>query len=229
MSIGVVASQAFSPNKLSDLILWLDASDLATIIESGGNVSQWNDKSSNANNVVQTFGSKQPVTGVDTINGINALTFDGDDDFLQRTTFTGGQINQPNTIFLAWELPVLLGVTARMIDGSAARHIIDVSSTDRWRMWAGNFLDGSPRDANTPYYTSSIFNIANTEGYINGVLDITGAAGTNNLNGITIAAQNTGTSSFLNVKMGEIIIYDRLIPTAERLEMENYLSNKWRI
>jgi len=66
MSIGIKASQAFSPNKIADLALWLEATDLGTIIESGGAVSQWNDKSSNGLNVTQGTGSAQPMTGVNT-------------------------------------------------------------------------------------------------------------------------------------------------------------------
>ena len=32
--IGVIASQAFVPNKPADLILWLEASDISTITDS---------------------------------------------------------------------------------------------------------------------------------------------------------------------------------------------------
>ena len=36
---------AFAPNHLPNLQLWLDAADVATITESSGAVSQWDDKS----------------------------------------------------------------------------------------------------------------------------------------------------------------------------------------
>ena len=58
--------------------LWLDASDATTISESGGYVSQWDDKSGNGNNAFQTLASSQPQTGVDTIGGLNALSFNLD-------------------------------------------------------------------------------------------------------------------------------------------------------
>ena len=41
--------------------LWLDADDGSTIIETGGLVSQWDDKSGNARHAAQATGSKQPV------------------------------------------------------------------------------------------------------------------------------------------------------------------------
>jgi len=53
--------------------LWLDASDSSTITEGGGFVSQWDDKSGNNRDLIQTTGSAQLVTGDDTINGLNVL------------------------------------------------------------------------------------------------------------------------------------------------------------
>lgn len=58
---------------------WYDASDLSTITESGGLVSQWDDKSGNGYHLVQLSGSAQPTTGVETQNGLNVLDFDGGD------------------------------------------------------------------------------------------------------------------------------------------------------
>jgi len=233
MSIGIIASQAFSPNKLSGLRLWLDASDLGTIIESGGDVSQWNDKSSDNNDVTQATGSKQPKTGVDTINGVNAITFDGVDDFLQRITFTGGAITRPDTISIVWELIALPTILdGKIVDGGATgsnRQVIEMDeATDKWQMFAGSFALGSVIPIDTPFITSSLFDGASSEGHINGVLDISVTTGTNNLNGITIGGRFNGVG-LLNVKIGELIIHDRAFSTAERLEMQNYLVNKWRV
>ena len=68
----------FSPLSLSPA-LWLDASDLSTITASSGAVSQWNDKSANSRNVAQATAARQPTTGANTLNGLNVLTFGGDD------------------------------------------------------------------------------------------------------------------------------------------------------
>ena len=61
----------FSP---LDLIpnLWLDATDATTITEVSGDVSQWDDKSGNSNNVSQGTAIYRPSNG-GTINGNNAL------------------------------------------------------------------------------------------------------------------------------------------------------------
>ena len=41
-------------------VAWYDANDAPTIIQSGGKVSQWNDKSGNGNHATQTAGARQP-------------------------------------------------------------------------------------------------------------------------------------------------------------------------
>ena len=56
--------------------LWLDASDALTITESGGAVSQWDDKSGNTNHVTQVTGADQPETGSRMQNGLNVIDFD---------------------------------------------------------------------------------------------------------------------------------------------------------
>jgi len=57
--------------------LEIDASDEDSIVSSAGLVSRINEKSGNNNDPVQTTGSEQPQTGVDTINGLNVITNDG--------------------------------------------------------------------------------------------------------------------------------------------------------
>lgn len=67
-------------------VAWYDANDATTITESGGAVSQWDDKSGNARHLTQATGSEQPITGTD-FNGLNSITFDGSDDDMTSVTF----------------------------------------------------------------------------------------------------------------------------------------------
>ena len=62
--------------------LWLDAADASTITESGGAVSQWNDKSGNGRNAVQATSANRPAYTTNALNGKNVLTLDGTDDFM---------------------------------------------------------------------------------------------------------------------------------------------------
>lgn len=67
----------WTPEQLSTLQLWLDAADTSptNIVQSGGDVSQWSDKSGLGRHATRGTVSQQPTTGVLTIGGLNALDF----------------------------------------------------------------------------------------------------------------------------------------------------------
>jgi hypothetical protein len=71
---------AFAPDDISDLALWLDASDAATI--NGGNPSDddpvgvWADKSGNAYDAVQTEAENRPVYKTGVQNGLAGVRVD---------------------------------------------------------------------------------------------------------------------------------------------------------
>jgi hypothetical protein len=79
--LGILNSQAageFDPASLNPDV-WLDASDATTITESGGDVSQWDNKGSKPD-FSQGTSADQPTTGVATLNGLNVIDFN--DEFL---------------------------------------------------------------------------------------------------------------------------------------------------
>jgi hypothetical protein len=68
--------------------LWLDAADSSTITESGGAVSQWNDKSGNGRNATQATPGFQPAVIANAYLGKAAIRSDGVDDFLGIVPFS---------------------------------------------------------------------------------------------------------------------------------------------
>ena len=71
---GYGATIPFDPSYIPSVQAWFDPADPASITEVAGEVSQWNDKA-NGYNVVQPNNSNQPETGLETINGLNVLSF----------------------------------------------------------------------------------------------------------------------------------------------------------
>lgn len=65
------------PSVVQTAAVWLDAADLSTITESGGDVSQWNNKGT-LGNFTQATAASQPTTGVGTLNGLNVINFASD-------------------------------------------------------------------------------------------------------------------------------------------------------
>jgi len=66
---------------------WWDASREDTITEIGGAVSQWDDISGNSRNLGQGVVGQRPITGVESLNGMNVIEFDGVDDMMLTNTF----------------------------------------------------------------------------------------------------------------------------------------------
>jgi hypothetical protein len=66
-----------TPAFLSSADVWLDASDLSTITEAGGAVSQWDNKGT-LGNFTQGTAALQPTTGSTTLNSRNVLDFASD-------------------------------------------------------------------------------------------------------------------------------------------------------
>jgi len=72
--------------------MWNDAHDSSTITESGGDVSQWDDKSGNSLDLVQATASKKPETNLRTQAGKNVIDFDkgaGSGEFMENTSPSG--------------------------------------------------------------------------------------------------------------------------------------------
>jgi len=68
------------PDEIPGTLLWADGADTGTIISTvdglgAKRVSQWSDKSGLGNHLVQATGSFQPVSELETCNGLNVLSF----------------------------------------------------------------------------------------------------------------------------------------------------------
>lgn len=236
MSIGIIASQAFSPNKISGLKLWLDASDLGTIIDSGGFVSQWNDKSANGNNARQATGALQPITGSRVIGIHNVIDFDGAGDLLELDIqpVTG---TQARTIFIVGFVDILGGVMLGLAPagGQGGRYAVSAEIGIRIN-GANKLFTNDPVEVGIPAIvtitqgTASTLQdgVANLQAFKDGVL-LTSSSETNEANSVDTAMDTAqvGSSNFGGV-LGEVIVYDRVLSTPERLRVERYLAAKWR-
>ena len=84
------------------LALWLDASDATTVTESGGFVSQWDDKSGNGRDFTQGVAGTEPAYSLASINGLNTLSFDGTDDSIARVAESWAY-NYPINVFTVFK------------------------------------------------------------------------------------------------------------------------------
>jgi len=224
----------FNPLSLSPA-LWLDAADIATITESSGSVSQWDDKSGNGRNVTQGTGISQPTTNSVKQNGLNVLSFDGSNDFLSSAN---------DALNFA---TIQLFIVAR--SGTALRTIIGVphASTHvnpffRYLLFhaANNALNirlngTSSLSANNLITTGAaqLFKLESDTGdaYGNGVrfIDATGVSLTYpNSTPLRIGANANGAEN-LNGIVAEVLIFDYGLSISQTAQVNSYLNNKWRL
>ncbi len=85
--------------EIPDCELWLDGDDTDTITLNGSDVSQWDDKSGNNYDVMQSTAVKQPTYILDGMNNRNILRFNGSSEYLKRI-YTAGLNPSSITVFV---------------------------------------------------------------------------------------------------------------------------------
>jgi hypothetical protein len=82
---GEVAADTFLTIFGSDLVVWYDASDAASITHVAGAVSQWNDKSGNADHLTQGTAANQPTYSATGLGGSQPSISFATNDYLAST------------------------------------------------------------------------------------------------------------------------------------------------
>jgi len=232
MSIGVIASQAFSPNKIADLNLWLDASDAATVIESSGFISEWSDKSSNNNNATQFIGAFQPIYRLGDINDLNSIDFSDVD--LSYLTLNSEMLLRDPTI-----IAVFVSILNADAEGQILAHKTVNNQALRFDPTIGSFGRLSCNDGgsllsfnltssilNTPVILKAQYEVGNNKSlFLNGAF----VAG-NSYDGalqVDQVGRLLGGEVSMGGKLGELIVYDKILTPTESSSIDNYLVNKW--
>jgi hypothetical protein len=229
-------SAPFDVTGVTDLALWLDASDADTITEVGGAVSQWDDKSGNANHVTQGTGSAQPTTGATSLNGKNVIDFDGTDTLILPAALYS-IANGNNTVFVVSKRNTETGSSQKIFSLSQSgsqRLLLDYSSVATFafyqsRAGAGNGVAQAGINTNFEVFT------AYREGTTQSITRNTSAESTNSNgqdeNGIDAGhiGSVAGTSGFLVGSISEIIVCSSALSATERAQVRDYLINKWGI
>lgn len=224
-----------SPLDVVSLAGWYDASDTSTITQSGGLVSQWNDKSGNSRHLIQSNDTLKPLSHSAAIGSLNALDFH---------SVTADKISTS---------------AAYTVLNSTAYSILAVVKYDT----AGGYFIGIGQPSNyTGLHTGYRNTTQYTLDHYNAGVDITVTPNTstpmilnpqfNNLgsniriNGSSIGSSggfpafalsattgvlNIGnghdTSNPFNGMIGEVLIYTGALSDANREQLEGILAHKW--
>lgn len=95
---------AIEPGQLSELKLWLRA-DLGVISDDEGRVKLWEDQSGNGFSATQVEPKQRPrLLDADLHNGLPAVVFDGEDDFLDSLRPLGADMSSDFTFFIVCKM-----------------------------------------------------------------------------------------------------------------------------
>lgn len=217
---------SFSPRSVSGLALWYDASDASTITLNGTAVSQWNDKSGGARNIVQATASNQPAYTSNGMNALSTVTFDGTNDRLLRTASDSVLTTLTRSLFFVVKLTNASGERC-LLDIGNYLALTQSGTTGRW-------YDANPStftfpSANSAYSCSIVQD--STSGGLRvdgGTAAATGGATTSFGNGaFGIGSIATGTGLFWQGDIAELCYYTGKLSDADRQRLEGYLAWKW--
>lgn len=225
MNTGAYRGVEFSPSDISNLIAWYDADDASTITKDGSDfVSQWDDKSTEGNDLTQATGTNQPKWIDSVQNSKPVIRFDGVDNYIDRTTFVSGALTQPTTIVGVYSFPSNTTGNEYVFDGPTVR-VAMIREALQYNFFAGVELKTGAPSTEIAQYTllanSSSSNIRKDQSSVG-----TGNAGSNGMNGLRLGASDV-IDQFGDIDICEFLIYEKSVTGTERTDLENYLKNKW--
>ncbi len=211
-TLGPIEGTAFDVNDLSPA-LWLDAADASTITESGGKVSQWDDKSGNNNHLSQSNSSYQPQYNPTQLNGQGGVDFHQNKKLFSSDTPT---IKYVITVIEA-QSATWTGFHS-MLDGRSGR------------------IGGLRQSGQTGFHNEPLAKwedgVINTDNIFNSIDNphIIGYTPTSNASpisgGLTVGSYDS-TNSGGNATQYEIIALSSEPSQEDRQKLEGYLAHKW--
>jgi hypothetical protein len=218
----------------SDGGLWQDAG-VTPAAADGDVVGRWEDLTANADHVNQAVAASKPTLqngAGDLLNGHPVVRSDGVDDYLQGAFTTGGAMAQPITIFGVGKSSVAGLVNHFFYDGDDALNRVALlndgaagAGAGDWSLYAGTVVHGGPEDANWNIWTA-YYNVAASQLWQNGTVEVAGNTGANAMDGITIGARYDATSPW-DGDIAEIIIYHANLSNADKNQVGQYLATRY--
>lgn len=206
-----------------DYRAWWDGADSSTLTLVSGVVSQWRDKSGNGFHMDQPTAADRPA--LSTINGVQALDFDGSNDCMLRTANIA-----TNVINMAFVVdPLNNGLDQNLTNGQGFDNNnfeFDWAGVDNVVYWNGTgpiqYVDGSPS-------AIAMFSCRTGGGaYIrkDGTQRASGNNGTGTWGTTAWIGCREGSSEYFSGDLGELICW-QATDNGARDRIEGYLAWKW--
>lgn len=218
----------------SGLVLDLDADDPNVLhAQVAGAISKWLSSPRLANNVTQDTGSAQPLTNSTTLNNKNVISFVSSDSLTGSTTATLGMNSSDYEVFIVFRSSS--AATQFLFAGAFADKEIHLNGVSGARfipqLGSGDYSDvGADED-----YTDGaghIVNARNDNGTATVRVDAvdavdTSADGDSGTDGQMFLGIRANSSLPLIGDIARVLIFNRLLSSAERSAVEAPLTNGW--
>jgi hypothetical protein len=232
-SLPNVSSDMWNPTRITGCTLWLDPSLQSTLTISGSTITQWRDRVAN---IVFTPGGS-PTYTLGAQNKLNVVTFNGSSQYFS-SSFT---INSATHTLIAVHKPNA-GSSSRRIfafQNSGLPYIVFPYTTSKGYITS---YDGSSIDyINSPLSDNSVSTNYNLiMATIQSGQQVIYLNGTSQASTFQALTSSTTPALYLGVyynagsplelyggDIGEVIIYNSFLTTAQRQNVEGYLAWKW--
>lgn len=223
------------PTLASNTEFWIRANEGTDATNNADPVTTWNDQSGNGNTI--TTNNSDPTFVTNTLNGLPVVRFNGSNQSMGRTGFTGLPTGAAvRTIFnvsqyrsigfggFAYGTATTDGVFGNVVGSNGNFYIQGWGSGNDFD--SGTTANGAGWNLHTSVFGGNGAN--QLQQFVNGSL----------VSQHTTTAYNTGTteieigremdnSPYVNMDMAEVIVFSNDLSTTEREEVERYLNTKY--
>jgi hypothetical protein len=223
------SANIWTPVYLAGKALWLDASDGTTITLNGSTVSQWNDKSGNGRNAIQTTAARQPAYTSGWRNGLPGVSFTAANQNWMSSSLSASSASETIVAVLSQGGSDTRSVIGANADGGREIRFATDTTLNFLRQAQAGLATSGTMPSGPGFVMGFTYNSSTTTFYSNGAVSGTPASVNPNLvAGRTSTIGSFGTSwDFLTGTIGEFVVCSSVLSTADRQKLEGYLAWKW--
>lgn len=220
----LASSQAYAQVPVDALIhLYGDAG----ITEVGGKVTEWRDVNNPTVKFFAPLAANQPTAKVAFANGHKAVRFNGVGNYLEGPSIF--PVNQSYTVCIVAKI-TNFAITNNILSGTT-HALFFAGGTYPIKLHA-NFNSLATSKASVPATPSIIFSRYNESNrfngfYVNGAFGDSAIVGVNTDTTVYLGAYQRG--NLFGGDIAEVLIYPRYLSDSERVQLENYLFDKYSI
>jgi hypothetical protein len=240
MAVVFAVPTGFSPKNVANILLWFDGADASSLTFSGSNITQWSDKSGNANHGTRAAGSTCPTQLTAALNGLNTVLFTrSNSQYLDLTTpIVAGTQYTCFAVLKASSQSSHAGGTFGSSSGPGGT-LLELNTNAGtfagvyWNTTTGYMGDdgGVHQRTDTASY-HHIYCLATGDGAGSNYYD--GASEPNQAFHASSASYNLiyvgrEISNYVDCAIAEAILYSGIISNANIISINNYLTAKWGV